>query len=167
MLVELKAVESFQLNLLINFEAGLKISTLKKRSSFEFANKFAKKISTKGLVLQLIEKKQIEELFKEGAKKPLFSVYDVSELPKFGFTATKRVGGAVVRNKCKRRLRALVQKIIQTKPELFIAGNLYIFIARTETITRNFEMLLKDAKYALYNIGKIEDGNSKPNTNKK
>jgi len=28
---------------------------------------------------------------------------------RFGFTATKRVGNAVVRNRCKRRLRALVQ----------------------------------------------------------
>jgi ribonuclease P protein component len=32
---------------------------------------------------------------------------------RFGFTATKRVGNAVVRNRCKRRLRALIHTNIE------------------------------------------------------
>ncbi len=47
---------------------------------------------------------------------------------RFGFTATKRVGNAVVRNRCKRRLRALtynhydkIQKISQSVDFVLIA----------------------------------------------
>jgi ribonuclease P protein component len=126
----------------------MKINTLKKRSGFEFANKNAKKISTKAIVLQVFEDFQTElkEIKNKGAAKPLF-----------GFTATKRVGKAVIRNKCKRRLRAVVQNLLQTQPSLFKNNCNYIFIARHETAERDFAALLKDAKFALYNVDKVSE----------
>jgi ribonuclease P protein component len=126
----------------------LKILTLKKRSSFEFANKNAKKISTKGLVLQVFEyNDSLKELSKEAT------------WPLFGFTATTRMGNAVERNRAKRRLRALVQAIFQKQPKLFEANMNYVFIARSETIRRDYDALLKDAKYALYNVHKEQPQN--------
>lgn len=55
---------------------------------------------------------------------------DGSDDIRVGFTATKKVGGAVVRNRAKRRLRAAAQALI---PELGVAGHDYVLIARPDT----------------------------------
>jgi ribonuclease P protein component len=58
-----------------------------------------------------------------------------------GFTASKKVGNAVARNRAKRRLRAAAAA---TLPLCGLAGNDYVLVARTETLTRPFEGLLED-----------------------
>ncbi|MDC7676303.1 ribonuclease P protein component [Asticcacaulis machinosus] len=55
---------------------------------------------------------------------------DGSDDIRVGFTATKKVGGAVVRNRAKRRLRAAAQQLI---PEFGISGHDYVLIARADT----------------------------------
>ena len=66
-----------------------------------------------------------------------------------GFTATKKIGKAVIRNKAKRRLRAIAHQLL---PVLGKPGHDYVFIARRGTATRPFEKLMSDAKKALKNL---------------
>jgi ribonuclease P protein component len=66
-----------------------------------------------------------------------------------GFTATKRVGGSVVRNRAKRRLREAVRRLL---PLLGRPGYDYVFIARGGTALRPWERLLDDVKSALISL---------------
>src|SRR3546814_11570236 len=52
-----------------------------------------------------------------------------------GFTASRRVGNAVGRNRARRRLRAAVQAVI---PSHARAGHDYVVIARSEKLRRPF-----------------------------
>ncbi|MFN3557751.1 MAG: ribonuclease P protein component [Brevundimonas sp.] len=63
-----------------------------------------------------------------------------------GFTATRKVGGAVVRNRAKRRLREAARALA---PHLAVAGSDYVFIARMGTADRSWDRLLDDVKSAL------------------
>lgn len=63
-----------------------------------------------------------------------------------GFTATRKVGGAVVRNRCKRRLREAARALL---PTLGAPGSDYVLIARQGTADRPWDRLLDDVKSAL------------------
>lgn len=63
-----------------------------------------------------------------------------------GFTASRRVGNAVARNRAKRRLRAAVRTVV---PELGKPGWDYVLIARPATVARGYEDLLQDLRSAL------------------
>ena len=66
-----------------------------------------------------------------------------------GFTATRRIGGAVVRNRAKRRLREAARRLV---PDLGRPGCDYVLIARGGTPTRPWERLLDDVKSALISL---------------
>jgi len=66
-----------------------------------------------------------------------------------GFTATRRIGGAVVRNRAKRRLREAAR---QTLPGLARPGCDYVLIARGGTGARPWPRLLDDLKSALIRL---------------
>jgi ribonuclease P protein component len=66
-----------------------------------------------------------------------------------GFTATRKVGGAVVRNRAKRRLREAARL---TLPLLGKPGFDYVFIARGGTTARPWSRLLDDVKSALISL---------------
>ena len=72
------------------------------------------------------------------------------EAIRVGFTATKKVGIAVVRNRARRRLRAAVDRIL---PAHAASGTDYVVIARMETATRPFPLLLADLETALKRLG--------------
>ena len=63
-----------------------------------------------------------------------------------GFTASKKVGNAVARNRAKRRLRAAAAALL---PLYGVAGHDYVLVARTATLARPFPALLEDLKAAL------------------
>ena len=63
-----------------------------------------------------------------------------------GFTVTKKIGGAVVRNRLKRRLRALAREIV---PEKGIAGSDHVMIGRPSGVEREFALLRDDLAGAL------------------
>lgn len=68
-----------------------------------------------------------------------------------GYTATKKIGNAVVRCKAKRRLRAIVREILFENA----AKNIdYIFIARNSTAFCNYSELKKDTIFALKKLNK-------------
>jgi ribonuclease P protein component len=63
-----------------------------------------------------------------------------------GFTASKKIGNAVVRNKVKRRLRAAASQLL---PLLGRGGHDYVLVARGSTVARPFAALLSDITTAL------------------
>ncbi len=71
------------------------------------------------------------------------------EAMRAGFTATRRVGGAVVRNRAKRRLREAARQLLPAHGK---AGVDYVFIARGGTTSRPWARLLDDVKSALISL---------------
>jgi ribonuclease P protein component len=63
-----------------------------------------------------------------------------------GFTVTKKIGGAVVRNRMKRRFRALARDIL---PEAGIAGADHVVIGRAGGVERDFALLDSELRKAL------------------
>ena len=68
-----------------------------------------------------------------------------------GYTTTRKIGNAVRRNKCRRRLRAIVHEILT---ELAFPHVDYVFIARKSTADCDFAELKKDTIYAIKKINK-------------
>jgi ribonuclease P protein component len=69
-----------------------------------------------------------------------------SDTIRCGFTATKKLGGAVVRNRAKRRLRAAAQAVL---PVAGTHGYDYVLVARAGTLDRPWPQLLDDLRRAL------------------
>ncbi len=63
-----------------------------------------------------------------------------------GFTVTKKIGNAVVRNRLKRRLRALARAVL---PAAGVADADHVLIGRSEGLTRDFAALTADLAKAL------------------
>jgi len=63
-----------------------------------------------------------------------------------GYTASKKVGNAVARNRAKRRLRALSAELL---PDAAQPGHDYVWIAKKGTVRAPFWKLRRDAKRAL------------------
>ena len=63
-----------------------------------------------------------------------------------GFTVTKKIGGAVVRNRMKRRFRALAREIIPSKG---LAGADHVMIGRAKGAEREFGLLRDELAGAL------------------
>lgn len=66
-----------------------------------------------------------------------------------GFTATKKVGNAVIRNRSKRRLRECANTYL---PHLGKAGYDYVFIARDATPSVEWKTLCADVEKALLRL---------------
>jgi ribonuclease P protein component len=66
-----------------------------------------------------------------------------------GFTASKKVGNAVVRNRAKRRMRAAAASVL---PVVGRPGTDYVLIARAGTADRPFAELVADLEAALRRI---------------
>ena len=76
-----------------------------------------------------------------------------------GFTATRKVGGAVVRNRAKRRLRQAAQALI---PLHGLPGSDYVLIARMGTVGREWDRLLDDVKSALTRLATPQGADAGP-----
>ena len=68
-----------------------------------------------------------------------------------GFTVTKKIGGAVVRNRMKRRFRALARELITAKG---FAGSDHVMIGRAKGIERDFSLLKSELAGALDRLRK-------------
>ena len=66
-----------------------------------------------------------------------------------GFTATKKMGNAVTRNRAKRRLREAAKHLL---PLHGATGTDYVFIARMDTATIGWQRLLDDMESALISL---------------
>ena len=68
-----------------------------------------------------------------------------------GFTVTKKIGGAVVRNRMKRRFRALARELL---PASGLPGADHVMIGRAGGVERDFAALRADLASALDGLRK-------------
>lgn len=109
----------------------MKVFILKKRKDFiKAAQGF--KVVVNGLVLQAA-----------------LSMSGPQDCCHVGYTATKKLGKAHIRNRTKRRLRAAVAIVF---PEEALAGVNYVLIGRHNTITLKFDYLTRRLRQALKEI---------------
>ncbi|MGI9356120.1 MAG: ribonuclease P protein component [Rhizobiaceae bacterium] len=104
----------------------LKVSRLKRRADFHRARN-GSRAHEKAFILQLIRSTDSNDL-------------------RVGYTVTKKVGNAVVRNRIKRRLREAIRQM--RHPEE-LSGFDAVFIARREALDIPFETLICDITSAL------------------
>jgi ribonuclease P protein component len=104
-----------------------RLTNLRKRSDFLAANA-GKRAATTGFVLLVRDRN------------------DGDPQKRVGFTVTKKIGSAVVRNRMKRRFRALAREII---PSHGHAGADHVMIGRANGIERDFAALRSDLTAAL------------------
>jgi ribonuclease P protein component len=104
-----------------------RLVTLKKRADFLAANA-GRRAATAGFVL----------LVRDRA--------DGDPTKRVGFTVTKKIGGAVVRNRMKRRFRALAREILSSEG---YPGSDHVMIGRSSGIERDFSALRNDLTRAL------------------
>ncbi|PLR28298.1 ribonuclease P protein component [Caulobacter zeae] len=116
-----------------------------------------------------IERLKVRADFLKAAKAPSLSrgaVFmqlrprsDENALIRVGFTASKKVGGSVERNRAKRRLREAARLLLPLHGR---PGCDYVFIARGGTRSRPWGRLLDDVKAALISLAAEIDRGSKP-----
>ena len=78
-------------------------------------------------------------------------------MPRIGFTVTRKVGGAVVRNRARRRLKAAAAAIF---PGHAMPGHDYVVIGRNTTLGRPFTLLIDDLTTAMRRLGAYRGGES-------
>jgi ribonuclease P protein component len=66
-----------------------------------------------------------------------------------GFTASRKVGNAVTRNRAKRRLRSAAASILLDRGK---PGTDYVLIARASTVDRPYDALIGDLEVALRRV---------------
>ena len=70
---------------------------------------------------------------------------------RLGITVTRKIGGAVVRNRMKRRFRSLAREIL---PEKGVPGADHVLIGRQGGIERDFTLLRSELEKALSRVAK-------------
>lgn len=121
-------------------------TTLPRRADFLRVAATRKRCATPGLILQIAPLPEAQRESQDGCR-PL----------RVGYTASRKVGKAVARNRAKRRLREAVRKIM---PLYARDGLDYVLIAREETVARPFDQLLADLRHALRRLGAERNGAS-------
>ncbi len=111
------------------------LSVLRRRAEFLAVAASGKKWVAPGLILQIGLPRMAESTALSGVR--------------YGLTATRKIGNAVIRNRARRRLRALaVELLLQAAPDRD-----YVLIARNITATREFAALRLDLQTALKKLG--------------
>jgi ribonuclease P protein component len=106
------------------------VATLRQRRDFLSANK-ARRVVTPGFILLVNARR------------------DDDPAMRVGFTVTKKIGNAVVRNHMKRRLRALARTAL---PAGGIAGADHVLIGREAGIGRDYALLASELAAALARV---------------
>ncbi len=80
-------------------------------------------------------------------------------VPRVGFTASRKIGGAVARNRAKRRLRAAAGS---TMPGRALPGVDYVLVARSAVLTCGFSHVEAELRSAMAELAKKRDRESEP-----
>ncbi len=107
------------------------MARLTRRAEFLLVAKLGRKAAVHGLVLQALRRDD--------------------DLPaRLGFTVTKKVGNAVVRNRTRRRMREAARLVLRADP---VTGHDLVLIGRDATRGREFTLLMDDFRRALQKAG--------------
>lgn len=79
--------------------------------------------------------------------------------PRFGFTVTRKLGSAVIRNRIRRRLKAAVAEVAATGAR---PGHDYVLIARNAALDRPFADLKKELEAAFHRVHHAPQRRPKP-----
>jgi ribonuclease P protein component len=104
---------------------------LKRRSEFLRAAAKGRKAAMPGLVLQALQR-------------------DDQQPSRLGFTVTKKIGNAVIRNRTRRRLKEAARIVLAENPS---SGVDLVLIGREATRGRDFMVLQEDLRRALVKVG--------------
>ncbi|MDA0652111.1 MAG: ribonuclease P protein component [Proteobacteria bacterium] len=133
---------------------------LKRRREFLQIARAGRKWAAPGLVLQVLDRHSVTNTnASEHAKKRPDSRTSSSgavdeALVRVGFTVTRKIGGAVIRNRAKRRLRAAAETVMPTHAA---PGRDYVVIGRAKTNARPFSDLVGDLETALRKLNAWHD----------
>jgi len=106
------------------------VERLVRRSQYLRVARARNYIVSKGLILQF----EIKDPNEGGNKH------------RVGFTASKKVGNAVVRNRARRRLKSVVNDVLTSSEEQPLD---LVLIGRASTLKRSYDELLSDFRFAL------------------
>jgi len=129
------------------------VGRLKTRPQFLKVAAAKRKWVTPGLVLQAARRPQGDN--------PAAPVLPSAEEPevRVGFTVTKKVGNAVLRNRVKRRLRAAAAAVFPVQGR---EGTDYVVIGRAATATRPFGALCADLAEAIAKLDRRSRREARP-----
>ena len=119
------------------------VETIKKRSDFVSATTHGKRLATGTFILQM--RKRPED-------------HPATPAPRFGYTVTKKMGNAVIRNRIKRRLREAVRKAAVNHA---LPHHDYVLVSRHKALDCPFDVLLRDMEFAFSRIPVIKDSQTK------
>jgi ribonuclease P protein component len=80
--------------------------------------------------------------------------HDGARSPRFGFTVTKKIGNAVVRNRIRRRLKEAVRLAGAERGE---AGIDYVLIGRRAALSLEFDRLVTDLLTAIAALSRRDE----------
>ena len=118
------------------------LHTLRVRREFLAVAKGDKQVR-RGLVLQARQRDVNAKTDLDTASGP---TSDADTAIRFGLTATKKIGNAVIRNRTRRRLRVLAHEILSAHGQ---PGYDYVLIGRAATKHRTWDGLRTDLRSAL------------------
>lgn len=133
---------------------SFKLRTLKKRADFLRARSGRHHVAP-GLILQAMRRAgdgrgvSAQAGGEAAGERVVGPPADADADPRFGFTVTKKLGKAVIRNRIKRRLREAVRLVA---PRHARPGFEYVLIGKASTLKRPFKSLLHDLAVA---FGKV------------
>jgi len=116
------------------------IGRLKRRPEFLKVAAAKRKSVAPGLVLQALKRDSMTDQTASNSRLP------ATGETRIGYTASRKVGPSVARNRARRRLRAAVAKILPLHAR---PGYDLVLIARKGTLTRPFAKLLGDLEASL------------------
>lgn len=132
------------------------VGRLKRRPEFLRVAGARRKWVTPGLILQTARQAGRSSRSKSGCEDARPSsdsgreADDPRDEIRVGFTASRKVGNAVARNRARRRLRAAVAEVMPCHAK---RGQDYVVIARAGTLTRPFDALVADLVAGLRRLG--------------
>jgi ribonuclease P protein component len=114
------------------------IGRLKRRAEFLQVAAANRKWVAPGLILQVRRQPSTESLSDDAPRAVPAKV--VREAVRVGFTASRKVGNAVARNRARRRLRSVAREVLSHAEP----GNDFVLIARPATVDRDYQALVTD-----------------------
>ncbi len=118
--------------------------TIKKRRDFLSATSSGKKFIVNSFILQMVKRA-------DGHPVP-------ADVVRVGFTVTKKMGNAVVRNRIKRRLREAARPSLAKHG---VSGHDFVIISRHKAFDCDFKDLLRDMEFAFRRIRGLDNSRNR------